>query len=139
MDDWDKIPISYNLCGKSLDLLDLLSAQAPFVLKSGVQAHLNNILGPPLTPASQHDLFRVFREVIDSPGTEKVLSAYNMENECQRIPLHWLSSWGFLPSGTVLASGMLIVNPKSFPASFVSGIRPGETATTLHSGSVRRQ
>ena len=51
-------------------------AQAPFVLERSVQTELVYILGPPFTPACQHDLFRVCREDIDSPGTEEVLGAY---------------------------------------------------------------
>ena len=43
-----------------------------------------------------------------------------------------------LPSGMVFASGISIDKPRSV-AKFVLGMRPGETAMTVHEGSSRRQ
>ncbi|CRK19244.1 hypothetical protein BN1723_011832 [Verticillium longisporum] len=47
----------------SLFLLDLLFIQAPFVLQLLVECLRVHLLGPPFTPTSQENLFRIFRSM----------------------------------------------------------------------------
>lgn len=59
-----------------LGLLNILLAQTPLILQRRIKTGSIDILGPPFTPASQEDLFRISREIISRDRAEDVLGTY---------------------------------------------------------------
>lgn len=59
-----------------LGLLDILLAQTPLVLQRRIKTQRIDILGPPFTPASQENLFRVSGKILDRDRAEDILGTY---------------------------------------------------------------
>lgn len=59
-----------------LGLLNILLAQTPLILQRSIKTRGIDILGPPFTPTSQEDLFRISGEIIGRDRAEDVLGTY---------------------------------------------------------------
>jgi hypothetical protein len=59
-----------------LGLLNVLLAQTPLVLQRSIKTQSIDILGPPFTPASQENLFRISGEIIGSDRAKDTMGTY---------------------------------------------------------------
>jgi hypothetical protein len=76
---WDNISILCSLfLEHRLGIFNILLAQTPLILQRRIKTRSIDILGPPFTPASQENLLRISREIVDGDRAEDILGTYSL-------------------------------------------------------------